>query len=171
MSCLDCHGGAEGSGNPGDQLVPQPELCRRCHEPGPIRPARRTLVAHFSHQFHLKLGNVAPAILAAIRSGRYLAMPPAGAKEQLAGAGACEACHRPSGGQSPGMPAMADCLVCHARIDPPFSCEKCHRPGPELKPASHTPQYLEEHSRPGALKDKQSCAVCHGRKFTCLGCH
>lgn len=171
LSCLDCHAPAERSGTPGDNLLPEPELCRRCHEASPIRPARRTLVAHFSHQLHLKLGDAGPAILAAIRSGRHLAPPPVDAARPLSGAGACGACHRGASDQSPGMPAMADCLVCHARIEPPFSCEKCHTPGPELKPASHTPQYLEEHSRPGTLKDKQGCAVCHGRRFTCLGCH
>lgn len=171
MACLDCHGRAESSSNAGDELLPEPELCRRCHEPGPIRPARPARVARFSHRLHLKLGNAAPVILAAIRTGRYLSPAPTGLAAELAGAGACQACHRLSGGSPPGMPAMADCLVCHARIEPPFSCEKCHTPGPELKPASHTAQYLEEHSRPGALPEKQSCAVCHGRQFTCLGCH
>ena len=70
------------------------------------------------------------------------------------------------------FPRMADCLVCHSEVDPPFSCEKCHDADAALKPAEiHTPDFLEAHSRPGALADKTSCQPCHGREFTCLGCH
>jgi hypothetical protein len=66
---------------------------------------------------------------------------------------------------------MADCLVCHSQIDPPFSCEFCHAPGDHLKPVSHTPDFIDTHTS-GKLKlDKSSCAVCHGRTFTCQGCH
>ncbi len=69
-------------------------------------------------------------------------------------------------------PQMADCLVCHSRIEPPFSCEKCHAEGAQLKPANHTPAWLDTHSSGGIRKeDHTTCAVCHGRRFTCQGCH
>jgi hypothetical protein len=68
-------------------------------------------------------------------------------------------------------PRMADCLVCHNRIEPPFSCEKCHDDVARLAPASHTPDWIDVHSSGQAKLDRQSCAVCHGRKFRCQGCH
>jgi hypothetical protein len=69
------------------------------------------------------------------------------------------------------FPRMSDCLVCHNQIDAPFSCEFCHPKGAALKPANHTADFLDAHNRKNARLDKESCAVCHGRKFTCLGCH
>jgi hypothetical protein len=69
------------------------------------------------------------------------------------------------------FPRMADCLVCHNQIDPPFSCVKCHDEGANLKPASHTPDFLDRHTKKGTIQERETCAVCHGRQFTCLGCH
>ena len=69
------------------------------------------------------------------------------------------------------MPQMADCLVCHNKVDPPFSCEFCHPASAKLKPANHTADFLDTHTKKNAGLDFPSCAVCHGRKFTCLGCH
>jgi hypothetical protein len=40
-----------------------------------------------------------------------------------------------------------------------------------LKPANHTADFLDSHSRKQTVLDKATCAVCHGRRFTCLGCH
>ncbi len=69
------------------------------------------------------------------------------------------------------MTQMADCLVCHSKIELPFSCEQCHGVGAKLRPADHPPEFLESHSRPDAKFDKTTCTVCHGRRFRCLGCH
>lgn len=77
---------------------------------------------------------------------------------------ACAGCH-PGGGAA----QMADCLVCHSKIDPPDSCEFCHLKSAMLKPVNHTPDFLDTHTS-GNL-DKTTCAVCHGRRFRCLGCH
>ena len=69
------------------------------------------------------------------------------------------------------MPQMADCLVCHTQIDAPFSCEKCHAKDAPLKPASHVPSFLNDHTSGKLNLDKVTCTVCHGREFRCLGCH
>jgi hypothetical protein len=61
-------------------------------------------------------------------------------------------------------------LVCHNKIELPFSCEQCHGTNAKLRPADHPPEYLESHSRPNAKFDKTTCAVCHGRRFRCSGC-
>ena len=47
----------------------------------------------FSHKQHLALGNVAPAIQAAVESNQYLG-PVDGLKESLSAANECQACHR-----------------------------------------------------------------------------
>jgi len=124
----------------------------------------------FDHQLHLKLGDIGAVLKGARKSGGHL-LPDA----TTPGPG-CEACH--SGMRDnvkrAGLSKMADCLTCHPKIDPPFSCEFCH-PNSEaaLKPATHFKGFLDKHSA-GLAKlnmTKTECAVCHGRKFTCLGCH
>jgi hypothetical protein len=176
LQCAACHARALSSPKAEDNLLPQATVCQRCHEPGPISEPATMLVTKFNHQLHLNLGKLGPVILAGVRSGNYLSPPAEGLQEALSRADQCTACHRglensERVSRTADFPLMADCLVCHSEIEPPFSCEKCHTPGSHLKPASHTRQYLEEHSRRGALKEKESCAVCHGRKFKCLGCH
>jgi len=129
----------------------------------------------FSHKKHLKLGNVAPVIASAIDKGTYLGRNGARIRPLLNTTNACTACHRgledSDAVSKANMPEMADCLVCHNEVDPPFSCEFCHPANAQLKPATHTGDYLGAHSQKNANLDKASCAVCHGRKFTCLGCH
>ena len=124
--------------------------------PGP--PTTR--VAHFSHQQHLKMGNIAPVIAAAIDKNSYL-QPVGNIRSHLNGDNPCEACHRGIGESaqvSPAnMPQMADCIVCHSQIDNPFSCEKCHAKGDNLKPASHVEGFMSAHSSGTMNLDKASC--------------
>jgi len=128
----------------------------------------------FSHKTHLKLGNIAPVIAAAIDKGAFLS-PPGNERAQLNTNNQCLACHHgiddSDGAKKSTFLNMADCLVCHNKVDPPFSCTFCHIEGANLKPANHAADFLESHSRKNANLDTQTCAVCHGRKFTCLGCH
>ena len=129
----------------------------------------------FSHKKHLALGNIAPVIARAIDQGTYLS-PPGNLRAQLANATQCEACHRGLRDSDEvsrvNMPKMADCLVCHDQVEPPFSCAFCHPKDAKLKPAAtHTADFLDSHPRVLKNLEKGSCAVCHGRKFTCLGCH
>ncbi len=69
------------------------------------------------------------------------------------------------------LPQMADCLVCHTQIEAPFTCEDCHADVAQLKPASHVPHFMDLHSKVNMHLDKSTCALCHGRTFTCMGCH
>jgi hypothetical protein len=176
LGCTQCHTSAAASTSPADNNLPDAKVCAPCHQGSPrtIKQPRQTNVTHFNHALHLKLGNPAPVIVAAVKSGAYLSPAPAHLAGQLAAAKvACAACHRglESNQQVDAsvFPAMADCLVCHPKVDPPFSCEKCHASGPALKPASHVGDFFDTHS--SKKVDKVSCAVCHGRKFTCQGCH
>jgi hypothetical protein len=173
--CTACHSAAPSSATAQDNLLPKSEACAGCHENVSIRQPTATLVTKFNHQLHAKLGNVAPVIAAAVKSKTYLS--PGDLLQHLDTKNACAACHRGLGSSDAvtkaAFPKMADCLVCHNKIQPPFSCEKCHAAGVELRPASHQDtKFFDLHSSSGKMQfDRTTCAVCHGRQFNCLGCH
>jgi hypothetical protein len=175
VPCAQCHEAAATSVKADDNLLPAIAVCGGCHGPGEIKEPARLTLSRFNHQLHVSTPKLGDIVAAAIRAGSYLGPVPEGLEEQLAGSDECTACHRGLRDSDQvtkaAFPNMAECLVCHRDVDPPFSCGKCHSSGDHLKPASHTPDFLEAHSRPGARPEKQSCQVCHGRKFTCLGCH
>jgi hypothetical protein len=164
LDCPVCHAAALTSTRLDDNLLPAREVCLKCHKTAEIGAPMPTRLARFDHQLHAKLGNIAPLIAAAIDKKTYLAQAGAELRAQLNTQHACEACHH-------GLPQMADCLVCHSQIDPPYSCEFCHAKDAKLTPASHTPDFLDTHTNGTLGFDKTTCAVCHGRKFHCLGCH
>ena len=157
-----------------DNLLPERTVCLGCHKEAEIGAPRTTLVSKFSHQQHLKMGNIAPLLASAILKKTYLS-PADGISARLNTKNACVACHRgleeSDARAKAAYPQMADCLVCHTKIEPPFSCRTCHAETAQLRPASHTPDLIDTHSSGKLQFDKQSCAVCHGRKFLCLGCH
>ncbi|HTM51538.1 MAG TPA: cytochrome c3 family protein [Bryobacteraceae bacterium] len=175
LKCASCHAAVASSTRLEDNNLPAAGVCRGCHRQDMrIGQPKPTILSRFNHQKHVAMGNLAPVIRSAIDSGSYLSKP-GEIRRHLDTANACAACHR--GMEQSAAPArsdfpqMADCLVCHNQIDAPFSCELCHAKGPELKPANHTADFHDSHSRKNSGLDKSTCAVCHGRKFTCLGCH
>jgi bacterioferritin-associated ferredoxin len=176
FTCVSCHASVRESTRVEDNNLPAEAVCKGCHERVSIRPRPTGILTKFDHKRHLAFGDIAPLIRGAIDSKAYLSQP-GDIRRQLETGNQCAACHR--GMEQSAAPAkhdfprMADCLVCHNKIDPPFSCEQCHDKGEHLKPASHNGPFLDTHNRKGALSaaDKETCAVCHGRRFTCLGCH
>lgn len=177
LPCAGCHAAAPGSTQASDNLLPKREVCLQCHSPqeAPAIPAPPvTLVAHFNHALHLKMGNIQPLLAKSIDVGNYL-QPPGDTRRHLNNSNACEACHRGLEESDQvsrvNMPRMADCLVCHAQIENPFTCEICHAKDAQLKPASHAAHFLDLHSTGKMNLDKSTCASCHGRVFTCMGCH
>jgi hypothetical protein len=176
LQCLSCHTSAPTSTKVEDNNLPQAAVCLNCHKEGrAIKAPRPSKLAKFSHQQHLKMGNMAPVIAAAIDSKAYLSQP-GDIRRFLNTKNACEACHRglpeSDAVTDAAFPQMADCLVCHNKIDPPFTCTTCHaESGFKLTPATHDQKWLDFHASGKANLDRQSCAVCHGRKFTCRGCH
>ena len=184
LDCGTCHSAAKDSSEASDGLLPDGALCQACHN-GQTAPAidialltgRDDVVRsfRFDHSFHLGLGEIAPLIATAIDRGNYFGKP-GDARRFLDSANECSACHRgleESTRVVPGahMPQMADCIVCHTKIDNPFSCPECHVEGADLRPADHTREFIDTHSTGKAGLDKISCQPCHGREFGCMGCH
>ncbi len=185
LSCNVCHSSVAASDKASDHNLPRPELCLACHN-GQTAPAidaaplaERQAAERgfaFSHRQHLAYDNIAGKIAEAIDGGKYLGPVP-DIRAQLDGGNACSGCHRGLETASKvdsalHLPRMSDCLACHDKIDNPFSCENCHPADFELKPASHTRDFIDEHStgRMSAAR-KLTCQPCHGRTFTCMGCH
>jgi len=188
-SCEDCHVGARGSTASSDSNLPDEPACLKCHDgtkarkactlchtnPKSVRPFQvPSREFRFNHHQHLQLGNVAPVLAAAMDSGKYMSNSE-GIRPQLETENGCVACHRglqeADFSSTANLPQMADCLVCHTEIDPPFSCSFCHTKGAKVKPSSHTADYIDLHSRWDIKLDRQSCKICHGVKFQCMGCH
>jgi hypothetical protein len=174
LPCVTCHTAASTSTRVEDNLLPRPTVCAGCHRDqrsGKQQP-RRAQVAKFSHAQHLKMGNIAPVLAKAIDSGQYLSAP-GDARRFLNTSNQCVACHRgleeADAVTDAHFPQMADCLVCHNKIELPFTCVTCHGEGAKLRPATHTADFEDRHSSPKMVK--VGCAVCHGRAFTCRGCH
>jgi len=183
LRCTACHARAEESTIASESNVPSENACLPCHNGrlAPLvgtgflsgrEPAERTY--RFNHAQHLEMGNVAPVIAEAIRTGEYLGHTDDLAS-RLEGAGQCQACHR--GLEETGMatsanlPRMSDCLVCHGPVENPFTCPECHTGNAQLRPASHTADFLDRHTRRDFEYDEKTCEPCHGRNFACMGCH
>ena len=184
LDCQTCHSEAAQSNEATDHLIPDGRVCAACHtgQSAPALDLSRLSTAdaaertyRFDHEFHLGLENPAPLIAAAIDQGDYYGKP-GDARRFLDGANSCTGCHRgleeSDSIDSPAhMPMMGDCIVCHTRVDNPFSCKECHLEGVELLPADHTREFIDQHSTGKAELDKLSCLPCHGRNFACMGCH
>jgi hypothetical protein len=178
LTCVTCHGSALESASSEDDNRPPSRACTGCHgerygeqarsSPRPQRTYR------FNHKLHLGFGNLAPLLASAIDRGSYLG-DGASLRPLLETGEPCLACHRgvkqADLATSDQLPRMADCLVCHSNVDPPFSCGFCHTQDAVLQPPSHTKDFADRHSRPAEVPDKSGCKVCHGRRFTCMGCH
>ena len=175
LECVHCHAAAAKSTEVSDNLLPAKQVCLECHEDAAVPPPPAVRISRFSHELHLRIGNIAPILASAIDHHNYL-QPVDDIRRHLNTKNSCEACHRgmeESDRVTPAaLPQMADCLVCHTQIQPPYSCEDCHAKGTDLTPASHKAQhFLDAHSSGRLQLDKSTCAACHGKVFQCMGCH
>ena len=155
--CVDCHGQVEQSTQAADNHLGTMASCYACHdqgttecafchkEPGPkftaFAAAERELT--FDHAQHTQLGIE------------------------------CATCHRNmdqvdlAGPDQ--MPKMADCMSCHDGVKAANECAVCHTHLTELRPASHTSEWLHRHNAEVRVEEK-NCAACHGAS-DCQECH
>jgi predicted CXXCH cytochrome family protein len=178
IECLTCHPNAATSTKATDNLLPSRQVCLDCHEQVEIPSPPTTNLTKFSHAWHLRMGNVAPIIAAAIDHKTYFQAPGTDlpwVRSHLNSRNPCQACHRGMEESDQvtraNLPQMSDCLVCHTKIEAPFSCWDCHSQEANLKPPSHVEHFMDTHSSGKVQLDKSTCAICHGRTFRCMGCH
>ena len=182
-SCVDCHSSAKTSREATDLNTPRAADCTVCHDgteatavdaSGLSRWETGERSFRFNHAFHLQLGNLAPRLRAALDDGTYLGKV-GEMRAHLSSEDPCQACHRGLHATdlagSAHLPQMSDCLICHSEIDPPYSCGKCHLEGTQLKPGDHTREFIDQHATGKLELDHASCLPCHGRNFSCKGCH
>src|SRR5947207_3555099 len=89
LDCTRCHAAAATSEKAEDNLLPDRKVCTECHASVEIPAPPTTRVVHFSHAQHLKMGNIAAVIAAAIDKKTYL-QPPGDTRRHLNSTNACE---------------------------------------------------------------------------------
>lgn len=165
MECLTCHGAAGSSQAGTDNLLPEMSVCGDCHDveddeqcgmchsnlDEPLAVARIvTYSAKFSHEKH------------------------------LASDLDCMACHAPimekaEVGAPESLPGMVSCMNCHDNKGVINTCESCHLPEEELKPESHTINFIHTHSDLARMNETKTsggfnCQTCHSKNY-CQDCH
>ncbi len=164
LECETCHSAADTSKRGTDNLLPDMETCGSCHDvedeencrmchSQPENPAPLPRISEYSrlfpHQTHLSAGLT------------------------------CETCHSPVKEKTIAgaylLPKMANCMECHGNRNVSRECSTCHLPGEQLKPLTHGPDFLHNHSdlaRLGqpAVQSSQNCTMCHQTRF-CQNCH
>ena len=180
MECTDCHTGVTESLYAYDDNRPDKDVCFSCHDDtlfsheSSLRtvenPVRNVI---FGHNSHVNLDSIGILLKMAVSSGNYLGIPP-DLSEEFDLENACTSCHRGMNktdySTKDNLPVMSDCLLCHSEVDPPFSCGNCHSSDFRLTPVSHTETWIDDHTEMKHEKPN-SCESCHGRSFTCRGCH
>ncbi len=161
--CTDCHGGVAASRKASDNLNASMQTCYACHDESstecafchkeagpdytPFAPAERQIV--FSHELHLGQG------LTCDRCHRGMAQIDYAGPEQ--------------------MPAMAYCAECHNGEQAASNCELCHLNLTDLRPSSHTPEWLHRHQDFASGGTQADCTMCHGARAAgitdCQECH
>jgi hypothetical protein len=157
--CTDCHTTVEESQSAADNLLPTMDTCGGCHDVEDDQSCTQchyedeeTWVAFenpprdllFSHQLHVEK------------------------LEQN-----CQACHRGvekvEYASKANLPVMTDCTQCHDDRQAPLECTNCHVSTLNLRPVSHSPDFLVTHKRTARI-DRIECATCHV-ETDCQQCH
>ncbi len=167
LACAHCHAGAETSRQAGDQIFPRPAVCLSCHSDAgstPLDAARLRWTApertyRFDHAFHVRLGDLAPFLAAAIDDGKYLGSPEI--RPLLERAGDCTACHRGlelRRGPRP-CPSCRTAWSATRRSTTPSVAATATWRGVNLRPADHTQEFADLHGTGKIQLDKASCAA------------
>ncbi len=154
MVCADCHVGVEESTSGMDNLMPDKAVCLDCHEGEEIGNfdlviAVESYSKKFSHQQHLAADND------------------------------CAKCHYEVSQKEEAfpyvLPTMVECMSCHEQQAVSVGCATCHLPFENLKPISHTVNFIHNHAdiaRMDAMEISadMSCMTCHDQQY-CQDCH
>ncbi len=154
IECADCHSPAESSKTGLDNLLPAKTICLDCHEAEEVGNfdlvySIESYSEKFSHEQHIAAGNN------------------------------CESCHSAVTQKEEAfpyiLPTMAECMNCHEQQVVSVECATCHTPLENLKPMSHTINFVNNHGDQARMSAEEmsadmSCMVCHTEQY-CQDCH
>ncbi|MCB9058251.1 MAG: hypothetical protein H6627_06770 [Calditrichae bacterium] len=155
IACLDCHEGAADSETGSDNLMPEKSVCMDCHESDEIAGFENIApITDYSQKFSHKL--------------------------HLDNDVKCENCHvniaQKETSLPKALPVMNDCQSCHEnKMVASENCMTCHMENENLKPVSHTLDFLHNHALLARADAKEmsanmNCASCHTTQY-CQDCH
>ena len=164
IECETCHTEATTSATGADNLFPDHDACSDCHDPddddgcgdchtNTDDPSGFPEIVKYSTLFSHKMHN---------EKGLN-----------------CEDCHSVVAKKTYvlpyELPDMANCMDCHDERNASLECESCHMEGEELRPGSHTPNFLHNHSdiaqmAADEVSGDMSCTTCHSVNY-CQDCH
>lgn len=164
LECEMCHSEAEASLSGTDNLMPDKEICAECHEVEEEEecqlchsdledpqafPRIETYSSLFSHEKHI--------------TAEY----------------ECQDCHINIAAKESVLPyllpKMMECVNCHGTKSAAAECETCHMPGENLKPPSHSIDFVHSHSDLADysvenMSANMNCSNCHQQQY-CQDCH
>lgn len=164
IECQTCHSQAENSLTGSDNLLPDMETCGDCHD---IEDENNCKQCHSNPE----------EPQAVPRIEKYSKKFPH--QKHLATGLTCDNCHGDikelESTVAQILPTMTECIACHQEKTASTQCETCHLPNENLKPLSHSPNFIHTHSdlaRNDAtdISGNKKCSTCHQTNF-CQDCH
>jgi len=154
LECADCHGAATESTTGADNLMPNRDMCLDCHDAEDLSdfanmPQVTEYSVLFSHKLHAEAGQE------------------------------CADCHGMVAAKEEvlplDLPGMVDCMDCHEQKLVVNTCESCHLPSEDLRPVTHTLDFIHNHAilaRTSTIQKSSGmdCVSCHSQNF-CQDCH
>lgn len=196
LQCIECHSAATTSTATGDQLLPKPQVCDRCHESNhsdllDVKQGSKGFgeckTCHIGYD-ESKKNEVARLIVptARLRSNHKIHTDrnigceschgavqelDLATREQLPRMKGCFGCHGMSGPNQGN--AKSDCVVCHEPL-PDGRIISAYPDGKLLPPRwlgnlEHTADFIERH-KSAAANNSRACSTCHTETF-CTDCH
>ncbi len=164
IECITCHANAQSSLTGTDNLMPEMETCADCHDVEDDESCRLC---------HSDAGN--PRSVSRIETFS----PKFSHKKHIDGKLNCSDCHADIPQKTSvdpfKLPGMQNCMDCHQSKNVSTECAVCHSPEDRLKPVSHIPGFIHNHSdlaqmNETAVSNDMSCITCHKTEF-CQNCH
>jgi len=165
LECTTCHQTVEKSTTGSDNLLPSMEVCSDCHD---IESKDNCGKCHTD----VKNPKAMPRITNYSKKYSH--------QKHLAGGFECLDCHGEMATKTKiepiVLPDMATCMNCHQSENVSTECYTCHFQNEQLKPASHTPQFIHNHSdlaqeQVGDISGNKKCSLCHRSTNFCQSCH
>ena len=164
LECETCHTGVEASISGKDNLMPAKASCEECHEVAEEEECKLC---------HSDLEN--PRAVPRVETYSEIFSHEKHITAELE----CLTCHNEIAQKELAwpylLPDMPSCMDCHETKVVANECETCHLPGENLKPLSHTIDFIHSHSDLAGnsaddISANMNCVTCHQQQY-CQDCH